>query len=409
MSSSTAVRPDALPRTGNPAPAAREQLIPLRKDELIDLLIRRAELDAGSAAQFRRLCRLFGAIFHHEFRVRLDQLKRLYAPFDPDTETRPLPNGESRTRMELIDAFLDELTNVLTAANFYPLPPEQLEKALSGATDWGLDLEINRDIFDRLLIYVRGASRVTRTRRDLGTWFRRRDIELEMLSRVVLAVKLRASEFRGEQIDSDNVYLKQFREIPLLDLEMLLPGTRPRMRLLDAGKIGGSSVAGIFSLSKMAIETVFAGKLKWLMVGVGALAYAVQSFLGYRRTKAAYVYNMAQQLYYQNLDNNCGVFCRIIDEAEDEETKEAILAYYFLWRGAEEEWTPDRLATEVERLLEERTGESCRFQSRDVIAKLTRLGVLRDDTNRLAALDVEKAVLKLAERWTTSVAGELAE
>ena len=35
-------------------------------------------------------------------------------------------------------------------------------------------------------------------------------------------------------------------------------------------------------------------------------------------------------LYFRNLVNNTGVFYSLIDAAEEEESKEAFLAYYFL-------------------------------------------------------------------------------
>tara|TARA_B110001469_G_C9327329_1_gene174897 strand:- start:313 stop:468 length:156 start_codon:yes stop_codon:yes gene_type:complete len=41
---------------------------------------------------------------------------------------------------------------------------------------------------------------------------------------------------------------------------------------------------------------------------------------------------LTDNLYFKNLDNNTGVFHRLIDAAE-EEGKEVILAYYFLLKA----------------------------------------------------------------------------
>jgi hypothetical protein len=398
---------DATNRT-DPAPtppvecAAAEPYIPARKDEIIELLVTSGSLEKGDATRFRKLCGLIEMILHQEFHTRQEHLKRLYAPFDPDSDTRPLAGA----REELIGEFLENLSEVLSAARYHPLAPDDLEYALSGATYWGLDLQMNRDIFDRLMIYVRGEGARSRVQRDVSTWFRARVVDLEIYQRLVLVVKLRKDCMSHDGIDTDNLYLKMFREIPQLDLEMLLPGTRPRIRLLDAGKIGGSSVTGIFSLGKMALEYAILGKLKWLMVAFGTLAYAAQSFLGYRRTKAAYVYSMTQQLYYQNLDNNAGAFGRLIDEAEDEETKEAILAYFFLWRHGAEDWTPQRLAEEITKLVRQRTGDRFCFEARQAIAKLERLGLLVENADRLEAIEPGKALLKLSQRWGGYIADE---
>jgi hypothetical protein len=386
-------------------PPVAEPYVPLRRDELVDLLVREGKLTARESLEFRRLCRLIAAVVHQDYHEHQEQLKRLYAPFDPDSETRPLPRETNRPRSERLDEFLGNFAEILTAAHYRPLDPKELDFALTGATYWGLDLQINREIFDRLLIFVRGDGAMSRLRRDLSTWFRSRTIDLEIFQRLVLVVKLLPNPAAGDSIDTDGLYLKMFREIPKLDLEMLLPGTRPRIRWFDAGKIGSSSVTGIFSLWKMVVEYVLLGKLKWLMIAIATLVYAFQSFLGYRRTKAAYLYSMTQQLYYQNLDNNAGVFCRLIDEAEDEEIKEIILAFYFLWSDGDEPWTTDRLAQEIDELIRNQTGDGCQFQARDAIAKLERLGLLING-DRLEAIDPVEAMQRLAARWKVHLVGE---
>jgi Protein of unknown function (DUF3754) len=414
LTNETGIRPetDDAPKTKGAAPdlsaSPSEPYVALRKDELIDLLVSGAKLEEFVSVRFRKLCALIETVLHQEFHARQEHLKTVYAPFDPDSDTRPINRSSDRPRRVMIDDFLGSLSEILTAAHYHPLEREDLDYALSGATYWGLDLQINRSIFERLMIYVRGDRARSRVQRDISTYFRSRVVDLEIYERLVLVVKLRREFLAGDGVDTDNVYLKMFRDIPQLDLEMLLPGTRPRIRLLDAGKIGGSSVTGIFSLGKMALEYAFFGKLKWLMLAIGTLAYAAQSFLGYRRTKAAYVYSMTQQLYYQNLDNNAGVFCRLIDEAEDEETKETILAYFLLWTRASQDWTAQSLAEAVPNLLREHTGERYQFEARQAIAKLERLGLLTHNAGRLEAVDPGEGLRRLSNRWNAYLADEFA-
>ena len=90
---------------------------------------------------------------------------------------------------------------------------------------------------------------------------------------------------------------------------------------------------------------------------VGTLGDGVKSFFGYLRTKDKYQLNLTRNLYYQNLDNNAGVVFRLLDEAEEQECREAVLAYYMLWRHASDEgWTQDTLDREAERFLQEQLG-----------------------------------------------------
>jgi hypothetical protein len=115
---------------------------------------------------------------------------------------------------------------------------------------------------------------------------------------------------------------------------------------------------------------------------------------------------MTQQLYYQNLDNNAGVFCRLIDEAEDEETKETILAYFFLWSRAAEDWTAPRLAEEIPKLLRQHTGDNYQFEARPAIAKLERLGLLTHNAGRLEAVEPAEGLRRLSQRWGAYLADE---
>ena len=84
--------------------------------------------------------------------------------------------------------------------------------------------------------------------------------------------------------------------------------------------------AGLFSLSALAYPI-------WGLDHRARSAAAVNSFFGFHRAKQKHLLLMIQKLYYLTLANNASVLTRLIDSAEDEEYKEAMLAYYFLWRA----------------------------------------------------------------------------
>ena len=124
------------------------------------------------------------------------------------------------------------------------------------------------------------------------------------------------------------------------------------MTWMDQGKIIFPTVTGaavtIAKIVKGALFVAVAGTI-WGMIAlcafiIGAIGYGVRSFLGYLRTKDRYQLSLTRNLYYQNLDNNAGVMFRLLDEAEEQESREAILAYYLLWKRAPAEgWTENEL------------------------------------------------------------------
>ena len=76
------------------------------------------------------------------------------------------------------------------------------------------------------------------------------------------------------------------------------------------------------------------GILAFLGLVGGTLGYGLKSFLGYLRAKDKYQLHLTRSLYYQNLDNNGGVLFRLLDEVEEQDFREAALAYFLLWRKA---------------------------------------------------------------------------
>src|SRR5262249_39056932 len=145
----------------------------------------------------------------------------------------------------------------------------------------------------------------------------------------------------GKSPDTESVFLKVFKDIPKLDLEMLLPGARVQITKWDRSKIGFPLLTGLALAVWKIIQDVFQfvravvlhPSMLW-GAAVAGLGYGYKSFYGYQTTKQRYSLNLTQSLYYQNLDNNAGVLFRLLDEAEEQECREAILAYYYLWRYA---------------------------------------------------------------------------
>jgi hypothetical protein len=109
---------------------------------------------------------------------------------------------------------------------------------------------------------------------------------------------------------------------------------------------------------------------------------------------------LTQNLYYQKLDSNAGVIMRLVDEAEEQECREAFLAYYALVTAAPSEgWTREMLDDWVELFLEGEAKLRVDFEVEDALAKLERFGVLTRTGDRLRALPPQQALAKLDEAW----------
>lgn len=386
----------------------REHAIPLRCADLVRRLTDDAQLSCAEREQFGQFCKLLAATFHYEYYARLEELEDLYAPFNPDSATAALRTYSEEERSRLVPELFGKFAALLERANYQRLSQTEIEQAVAAASDWGVNLHVNFGVFERLEVYARGNVLERRTRRHWRRWYRPEDVHVQLYQRLVVMFRLRQHrDLRGE-VDVKPVYIKLFKNIPRQDIDMLLPATRFRLTMLDRGKIILPTLSGIaiavYKIVQGALLVAVAGLYGILavlgLVG-GTVGYGVKSFLGYLRTKEKYQLSLTRSLYFQNLDNNAGVFYRLLDEAEEQESLEAILAYALLSRCADSEgWTQHRLDREAEAYLRELLGIAVDFEVSDALAKLARLGcATKTAGGHWHAVPIAAALSQLDRRW----------
>jgi hypothetical protein len=395
----------------------REHYIPLRKSDLVTLLCKDRKLDLKERDAFRQFCRLVGAVWHFEYLETLEKLKDAYAPFDPDTVCKPLTPLQAEDRPARLDALFDSFVQLMERANFKRMTKADIDAAVEGgASDWGINMEVDFSVFDRLELFSRSEGPVTRIKKHPFFFWKKEEKKVDAYRRLVLMVKLNKSKRIPPDIDTNAVFMKMFKDIPKLDLEMILPGTRMQMPLMQKSKLGVSAVGtvgyGIYSLFgklMVAVQTIIAGATTFafsavefaLLAPIGVLfGYGWKQYAGYQRTRMTYAKLLTESLYYQNLDNNGGVITQVMDEAEEQECRETILAYYYLWKYAPPEgWTSEQLDDFVEMELEGKLQLKIDFEIDDALAKLEKLGIVKQRGDRFLAVSLEKALEMLDYRW----------
>ena len=273
-----------------------EHYIPIRQADLVSRL---ADLTPPEhRTKLLELTQLLSATFHHEFHQRLVNLKDAYSSLDPDRDTIVVESKSDNQSTELVtpsNAFFAETVELLERANFIRLERSHIEQAIEVASEWGVNLEVDFELFERLEIFARGEFVGIQTKRRPFNLFREDQIDVPTYQRLVVAFQLRPGHKLERGADPDKVYLKLFKNIPKMDLEMLLPGTRVKITRLDQGKIILPTLSGIVMALFKIIKGVallatasFAGLLSFLGILGGTIGYGVKSFLGYLRTKDKY-------------------------------------------------------------------------------------------------------------------------
>jgi hypothetical protein len=179
------------------------------------------------------------------------------------------------------------------------------------------------------------------------------------------------------------------------------------MTLLDQARIAFPTVTGVgMTVSKIVAKGLVAfgtatGTLALLGMIGGLIGYGVKSFIGFLRTKEKHQLNLTKNLYYQNLDNNAGVLFRLLDDAEEQEFREAILAYFLLWQRAPAEgWTLHELDHQAELLIANAVDVDADFEVGDAVSKLFNLDMVTcRAAGKLVARPIHEALSRLDQRW----------
>ncbi|MCG6889879.1 MAG: DUF3754 domain-containing protein [Gammaproteobacteria bacterium] len=396
----------------------RFRFIPFRRHDIVEMCLQEVGL-AQSESDFRRLAQMLAQIFHFEFHALLEALEASYTDLDPDIDTRrvDVPRGnEQRPFVELLDGLLEK-------ANYERISKADLNQALNESSLFKIRLHVDFTDFAEVSLFARGQSQRSEV---LPTWFGlgSRHIEFTNFDRVVVFLKIR-DDYQNPTPELSHcragaTLLKLFRNVPRADLEMLFPNTRVRMRLMDKLFIGVPALVsgGIVFTTKLGASLVLLGSLfgYWLglhdqpaelnqagvmvlLAGAATLAgYLWKQFSNFKNRKIRFMQALTQNLYFKNLDNNAGVFLRLINDAEAEESKEALLAYYFLLisPGA---LTRAELDRQIESWFEARWDCSIDFEVGDALQKLRRLGLVVESAGELTAVDLVSAIGLLDKRW----------
>ncbi len=387
-----------------------EMFIPIRSAELIDLLCAvktttHENFSLEDQERFRLFADRVSNHFHQEQRKLLTALKDAYAFFDPDADTMKvyMPNAEEMERNR--DALFRDFVELLKSANYRHLSRQEIEMCIKGASAWGVDMHVNWDIFERVEMFVRGKAIGQRPKRHPWRFWKTRMLSIATFQRTVVILKLKTNKNLGADVDVNHIFLKLFKDIPEIDLEMLLPGTELKMPKLQRGKLGATVASSIgyvgWKLSAVPIASMLAGSMYALVVGlytplVLIVGYGYKTYAGFQTAKQTYQLKLTQSLLFQNLDNNAGVIYRLVGEAQEQEVREVLLAYYFLWRFAGAAgWSAETLDGCVELELGKFQGRQIDFEVADALRKLKNLKLLASDEPTYRVIPLEQAIDQL--------------
>jgi hypothetical protein len=405
----------------------RHQFIPVQKQDLIEALAATGH-SGQEQRDFQTFCSFLASYYHHQYYDELSELKAHHAWFAPHG---PKP---VRRRPPDLDAvyrdFAATFDNVMAQANFVELQAAEVQ-ALAGDHPL-LDVKTRTpmDAYESVRIFCRGRTSQTIERK--GALGRRGVATIaDVFDDVVVFVRFKRSEGAGKRLLSRKgaatpqalppgaVLIKYFRNVSRPELPMLLPDVRVVMKQKDMLLIGGPALVGgvpilmnivpavsvllivagaYLGFQGAATQDQFAKAIAALSVLIGAGLFMFRQYSNYSHRKLRYQKELADNIYFKNVNNDAGVFETLIGAAEDQEAKEALLAYHFLL--TEGPVADSRALDErIERWLKETFAVEIDFEVTDALAKLEHLGLLTRENGRIGAVTLAEALVRLDTLW----------
>jgi hypothetical protein len=423
----------AEPVAHHTAACGLDKFIPLRKSDVLDALVKQGAFTSDAEREkFLELCRMLGAIYHYEYFALLERLRDDYYYFNPEIARHGVadPAAVERSYADLVAS----LDRVLRDANFVELPHDEIGDAHRRRTVLRVEVRAQLDDFREVRFYRRGRHTEQFEHAD---WFglRRRKFEAVVYDDVVVLIAMKShGEFAARRqlralarrkIVPGSVLLKYFRNIASSDLNALFPNVRVVMSNFDKFFLGVPAIAGGIPIMLNLYATVtvlfvvvgfYLGMnatvedkdMKTALAALSALAalggFIMRQWLKFRHQSLKYQIELSDNVYYRNVTNNAGIFDAIIGAAEEQECKEAFLAYHFLHTAASP-LTVDELDARIEAWLRRTFGVDLDFEVGGALGKLERLGLLtrrKQGQERLFVSPLDEASARLQQVWDAS-------
>ncbi|MET0044932.1 MAG: DUF3754 domain-containing protein, partial [Candidatus Thiodiazotropha sp. 6PLUC3] len=289
---------------------------------------------------------------------------------------------------------IERIKKLLSDANYSELNREQIEFALEQSSPYGLDVKIDFDRFEYVSLFYRAKSQQSAAVRDWKTcYLKKRTVNFITYQRICLLLY-----YRGHQ-DKAGIHIKLFKDILKPDLEMLFPDCKIRMKVVDKLKLavtgGGGTAGGLVATIGKLTAAVSPWAIVMAVGGFAALLWRQINKVFMQRTR--YMASLAQNLYFNNLDNNMGAVTYIVDQARQEEIKETILAYGLINLLAIND--KSELDTACEQWLTEKFDCVIDFDIDDGIKKLQRFKLIDSDSGELRCVSAELLCENLDRQW----------
>ncbi|KAF8013066.1 hypothetical protein BT93_I1055 [Corymbia citriodora subsp. variegata] len=203
--------------------------------------------------------------------------------------------------------------------------------------------------------------------------------------RIIVLYRRSSSNPKAER----GIYLKHFKNIPMADMEIVLPEKKnPGLTPMDWVKFLGSAIVGLGAV----VGSLDMPKADlWIFAVLSTvIGYCAKTYFAFQQNLAAYQNLITQSMYDKQLDSGKGTLLHLCDDVIQQEVKEVIVSFFILMEQGKA--TTRDLDKRCEELIKDEFDGSCNFDVDDAVEKLVKLGiVVRDSIGRYSCVGLKRA------------------
>ncbi|XP_062105318.1 uncharacterized protein LOC133816971 [Humulus lupulus] len=221
---------------------------------------------------------------------------------------------------------------------------------------------------------------------SVGKLLTKTTIQEPTFDRIIVVYRRASAKGKSER----GVYVKHFKNIPMADLEIVLPEKKnPGLTPMDWVKFLISAVVGLVALVS-SLEMPNADLFVMFAVISGVIGYCAKTYFTFQQNMASYQNLITQSMYDKQLDSGKGTLLHLCDDVIQQEVKEVIISFFILMEQGKA--TRQDLDRWCEELIKEEFNESCNFDVDDAVQKLEKLGIVaRDSVGRFYCVGLKRA------------------
>ncbi|XP_019056116.1 PREDICTED: uncharacterized protein LOC104585793 isoform X2 [Nelumbo nucifera] len=211
-----------------------------------------------------------------------------------------------------------------------------------------------------------------------------------------------------DKAEASSLQLKIYEKIPIPDLPVIFPHKKLSFRILDSVRLDVATILGLLAyFVNYKFEDILSSPSAFLLdvIAISTLIiYIIRVALGYKQTWDRYQLLVNKTLNEKTLASGFGSIHFLLDASEQQQYKEAILAYAVLLQANEDEVLCRKsIGSSCEMFLYDKFKEKVEMPVDKALDTLLRLGlvveVLSNGSPRLHALSCFEACKALKKRW----------